>query len=483
MIEDLLLCGLAGAIAARQCGAAFVLDLRQESVIRTLFDDRVLAVLDTCLRGCAAVLVTDQESAAVLSTLTGVSSRVIVVSDSESGAIAQLLQREFPNGRLPWTRLQSARQPVSKPVANGHEITYVRDVLESGWWGYGPVAQALERWFCEHVKAGGALALTNCTAALHLALQALNLQPGDEIIVPAITFVSTVMAVTLVGATPRFADVDPQSMNITSGTIAPRLSPRTRAVIAVHYAGVPVDLAAIEHLLRPRGITLIEDAAHALGASRDGRLAGMGSDFACFSFAPTKVSAAGSGGVLTFRDPSLAPRLRRISNVGLAEDTFERDQRSDARGNRVECAGYRYRMDDLNAAVAYAQVEQLPAKRQSRAKIVSWYRERLRQIPACRLLDVPQGTDPTWYIFPVFVPAGFRNHVRQHLAACAIDSSIHYPSMAEQPFYQASAEDTPVSNRAARSILSLPLHEDLTIEEVGKICDALADALGSAIWE
>ena len=201
----------------------------------------------------------------------------------------------------PWQRPALKSTLVSKPALPEAALSYVQDVLRSGWWGYGPVAQHLQATVEElYDHRQNVLATSSCTAAMHLALRAAGVGPGDEVIVPAFTYVSTAIVAVYCGAQPVFADIDPATLTISADTVAPLLSDRTRAIIPMHYAGPPMDFDPIRELVAGRNITVVEDAAHAFGSIRDGQRVGTGAEFVAFSFAPTKQIASSNGGLLLF---------------------------------------------------------------------------------------------------------------------------------------------------------------------------------------
>ena len=225
----------------------------------------------------------------------------------------------------PWQRPALKSTLVSKPALNEAAVAYVEDVLRSGWWGYGPVAQHLQATI-ESLYDGrqNALATSSCTAAMHLALRAAGVGPGDEVIVPAFTYVSTAVGAVYCGAEPVFADIDPATLTLSAETVAPLLSERTRAIIPMHYAGPPADFEPIRELVAGRNITVIEDAAHAFGSMRDGQRVGAGAEFTAFSFAPTKQIASTNGGILLYRDGERRTEINQLAFLGLAADTYNR---------------------------------------------------------------------------------------------------------------------------------------------------------------
>ena len=232
---------------------------------------------------------------------------------------------KHPDSDLPWRRPELKSMLVSKPSLPGNAISYVEAVLSSGWWGYGPVAQRLQSSVEElYDQRQNALATTSCTAAMHLALRAVGVGRGDEVIVPAFTYVSTAIVAVYAGAKPVFADIDPVTLTMSAGSVERVLSKRTRAIIPMHYAGPAMSFEPIRALVAGRRITVIEDAAHAFGSMRDGEPVGARAEFAAFSFAPTKQIASCNGGMLLFRDPERRTEINQLAFLGLAADTYNR---------------------------------------------------------------------------------------------------------------------------------------------------------------
>jgi dTDP-4-amino-4,6-dideoxygalactose transaminase len=438
--------------------------------------------MEPALTAARAVAVLDADSAELLSAYhPALSNRVTAVPalSLESRPLQALLESLETVRDVPWTRGPEKPLAVSRPVMAGPELRYIEEVLRSGWWGYGPVARHLESSFAAFCGGGvEVLAVSSCTAALHLALLAVGVGPGDEVIVPALTFVATAAAVAQTGATPRFADVDPETLCLAPESVEKELSSRTRAIVPVDFAGLPADLPALEQLAAGRGIALIEDAAHAMGSTRDGRRIGSLAPFTCFSFAPTKQNPSCSGGLLVYQDASLGTMLRELSNVGLRVDTRQRsDIRSAGPMNEVVRVGYRYRMDDVSAAMAVAQVEALAATISRRGRLVERYRLHLAEIPGCEPITVPPAIEPSWYILPVRVRVAQRDPLREHLAGLGIDSSVHYPSLLEQPAFSGCPGSAPVAARESRRLVSLPLSTAMTCADVDRVCEAVGGFL------
>jgi dTDP-4-amino-4,6-dideoxygalactose transaminase len=396
---------------------------------------------------------------------------------SEHKSIKEMAENLAERGPIapPWQRPALKATLVSKPTLHEGALAYVDDVLRSGWWGYGPVAQHLQATIEGlYEKRQHALATSSCTAAMHLALRAAGVGPGDEVIVPAFTYVSTAIVAVYCGAEPVFADIDPATLTITAETVEPLLTARTRAIIPMHYAGPPADFDPIRELVAGRNITVIEDAAHAFGSSRDGRLVGADADFVAFSFAPTKQIASSNGGILLFKDGERRTEINQLAFLGLAADTYNRTV---AKGvsppQHVARIGHKYKIDDLAAAVALASVEQLEEIVRHRAALVERYYGQLEDVAAVELLPRRTNAAISWYILPIRVPAAKRDRLRAHLAERGIDSTVHYPNLLEQPAFRNCRGTVPNTVRETARVMSLPLHRNLVPGEVDRICDSV----------
>jgi UDP-4-amino-4-deoxy-L-arabinose-oxoglutarate aminotransferase len=375
----------------------------------------------------------------------------------------------------PWQRPTLKATLVSRPRLQDSALTYVDDVLRSGWWGYGPVAQHLQATIEElYDHRQNALATSSCTAAMHLALRAAGVGPGDEVIVPAFTYVSTAIVAVYCGAEPVFADVDPETLTLSAATVEPLLTERTRAIIPMHYAGPPADFEPIRELVAGRNITVIEDAAHAFGSIRDGRRVGAGAEFAAFSFAPTKQIPSSNGGILLYRDGERRAEINQLAFLGLAADTYNRTV---AKGvsptQQVARIGHKYKIDDLAAAVAFASIERLEDIVEHRRALIERYYAQLEDLEQVQLLPRRTNARISWYIMPIRVPAARRDGLRAHLAERNIDSTVHYPNLLEQPAFRNCRGAVPVAERETRRVISLPLHQSLESGEVDRICEAV----------
>lgn len=385
----------------------------------------------------------------------------------------EVVEGDFHHKSGKWARPSLSSTLVSKPWLSPAAIGYVQEVLESGWWGYGPVSKDLEAEIEKlYGQDYGALATSSCTAAMHLALHTMGVGPGDEVIVPAFTYVSTAIVATYCGAEPVFADVDPETLTLSAETVESLITERTKAIIGMHYAGPPADFDAIKALAADRGITMIEDAAHAFGSIRDGKRVGSDADFIAFSFAPTKQVASSNGGVLLFKDKGLREKINQLAFLGLAVDTYGRTVASGVSPTQqVVCLGNKYKADDLASAVAYAAIERLDEIVAYRGQLVDRFYQHLSGIDEVQLQPRSPNSTESWYIMPIRVPAAQRDHLRAHLAAKDIGNTVHYPNLKEQPAFLNYRGEVPITVAEAQRIISLPLHESVTLDEVDRICN------------
>ncbi len=356
--------------------------------------------------------------------------------------------------------------PIARPIIGEEEIEAVGQVLRSGMLTQGEVVRQFEEQFAEYLGAKNSIAVGNGTIALDLALKALDLQPGDEVISPAFTFIATANCVLYQGAKPVFADVDARTFNIDPEDLKEKITPRTRAVVGVHLYGQPFDLQAMQQICDDHHLTLIEDCAQAHGAEYNGRKVGS-FGIGCFSFYPTKNMTTGEGGMITINDDALAARLRLLRNHG---DT--------GKYNHV-MLGYNYRMMNLQAAIGLVQLkrlEEFTAKRIGNAGILN------RGIRIKGLTTPFQAADVrhVYHQYVVKVEDDFpvsRERLMEHLQARGIGSAVHYPkAVYEQPLYRDlgyAGQICPVAEDVSRRVLSLPVHPSLHPDDLEYIADAV----------
>ncbi len=274
--------------------------------------------------------------------------------------------------------------PVQRPSLGPEELQAVERVFKSGWLGLGEVTQAFESELRRFLGAGHAVAVSNGTAALHLALDILDLKPQDEVLVPTLTFVATPQAVVMAGATPVFCDVDPGTFNLDVRDAASRITPRTKAILPVHYGGTACDMDAVHRLAAEAHLHVVEDAAHAYGSMYKGRMIGTLSELTCFSFDPIKNITCGEGGAVVTSDQSLAEKVAARRVLGIVRDATPRPDAVHLWSYTVAEPGFRYHMGNLNAAIGLEQMKRFDAFRKRRRAIAGRYDEALAGISDCR---------------------------------------------------------------------------------------------------
>ena len=370
------------------------------------------------------------------------------------------------------------RVPLADVVVPEEDIAAVAAVYRSGWLSMGPETEALERDFAAYTGAPHAIAVANGTAALHLICVAAGLGPGDEVIVPSMTFVATVNAIAYTRATPVFADVQglPEPW-LDPARVASAMTPRTRAIMAMDYGGHPGALGAIEALARDRGVTLLEDAAHAAGSWSEGRHLGTVGLAGAFSFFSNKNLAVGEGGMVVTSDDEIATRIRLLRSHGMTTLSWDR-HRGHATGYDVVDLGFNYRMDEPRAALARRRLERLDAENGRRRLLDARYREHLDGVPglACALPPVP-GARLAHHLFTVVVDADVeRDGVRAALASAGIQTSVHYPPAHRFSIY-ASDAPLPVTEAYGARAISLPMFATMTLAQQDAAIGALRSAL------
>lgn len=370
---------------------------------------------------------------------------------------------------------------ISLPSTGEEEWQAVREPLMSGWLTQGPKVAAFEKAFAERHQVPHALAVTSCTTGLHLALAGLGIGPADEVIVPAFTWVATANVVLYCGATPVFVDVDRTTFNIDISQVAAKVTPRTRAVIAVHLFGLSTDIDALRAAL-PKHVAIVEDAACAAGASYKGRPTGGLGDVAAFSFHPRKSVTTGEGGMVTTRDAKLAARMDQLRNHGASISEEQRHQ-----GPRpylladYNLLGFNYRMTDLQGAVGLVQLRKLDAFIDERARWAAWYREQLSSVEWLRLPEVPADCRHGWqafvtYVDPAKAPAP-RNALMEKLQKNGIATrpGTHAAHMlgVYRDRFGIKPEHFPVARDCNDHSMAIPLHNRMSAEDYEYVVAAI----------
>jgi UDP-4-amino-4-deoxy-L-arabinose-oxoglutarate aminotransferase len=381
--------------------------------------------------------------------------------------------------------------PFCRPQITDDDVAAVNAVLRSGWITTGAQCSALEAAFCSELGARFAVSAISATALLHLYLVAQGIGPGDEVITPSLTWVSTPNLVQLVGATPVFVDVDRDNLMTTAALIERAITPRTRLIIPVHFAGAPLDIEPIRALARERNILLLEDAAHAFGSISRGEAVGSRGD-AIFSLQAIKNVTSAEGGVFVTGNEALAAHIRRLRFHGLGVDSFDRTTQGRSPQAEVVEPGFKYNLPDLCAALGLNQFKRLAQINGKRAELAAYYRERLREVPELLpLVPPPWPHTHGWHLMVVRVLARdgtFRNEFIEKMKAEQIGCGIHFRAVHEQKFYREHYRDALANHsqwlantewNSAR-ICSLPFFPDMKLADVDRVINAAKKVLASA---
>ena len=374
------------------------------------------------------------------------------------------------------------RVPLSDIQVDDELVDAVLDTVRSGWWSMGPRVAELEREFAAFTGADHAVAVANGTAALHLALLAVGCGPGDEVVVPSLNFVAVANAIVHTGAEPVFCDVTgSDELNLDPADVEAAVGPRTKAVVTLHYAGYPCAMDAIRAIAERHRLAVVEDAAHAPGASLHGRMCGTLGDVGCFSFFSNKNLPVGEGGMIATGDEGLAERLRLLRSHGMTTLTWDR-HRGHASSYDVVLPGFNYRLDEVRAAVGLVQLRRLPEENAGRGRFAARYREAL---DGERGLTMPFGDGDrarvsSHHLAVVLLPEGSdRDEVRAALEAERVQTSVHYPPIHAFTQYRSSAgrRELPHTDAVAKRLLTLPLYGRMSDDQVDAVITALLGAL------
>jgi len=378
--------------------------------------------------------------------------------------------------------------PFSTPEIDDSEINEVIDTLRSGWITTGPKVKQFESDFQDFIGSGvEAVSVNSATAGLHLALEALGVGEGDEVILPSLTFTATAVVVRYLNADIKFLDVDPLTLNINIDHIRSAVTSRTKVIIVVHYAGLSCDMNKILSLADELNLKVVEDAAHALPTTYKGRIIGsLQSDATVFSFYANKTMTTGEGGMVVARDIDLIKRIKIMRLHGIDRDAFARFQSKKPKWHyEVVAPGFKYNMTDIAAAIGIHQLKKLPKFLERRQYLVKRYLNKLADLPLTLPLDDMNGGSHSWHLFIIRIKIDAkmnRDDLIQFLSDQGIGTSVHYVPLHRQPYwcnkYNLTNNMFPATDQAYLSMISIPLYTAMTDEQQDRVIKALHDALG-----
>ena len=361
--------------------------------------------------------------------------------------------------------------PVSRPALGSAELPAVAEVFESRWLGVGAVAERFEQAISELCDGRPVIATNTGTTAMHLALEALDIGPGDDVIIPSLTYVATAQAVLATRANVVLCDVDDETLNVDVESLERARTPATKAVMPVHYRGLACDLQAILDWAKPHGIRVIEDAAHAIGSEyEDGVPVGARGDITCFSFDPIKNITSGEGGALVFENQSDYERAGRMRVLGIDSTTWSRAERKRPWEYDVVDRGFRYHMPNFCAAIGLAQLDRIDEFRERKRAVVDAYQTELTGLPGIELRPLPlERTFP----FLALVLVDERESFMRHMKEQGVGTGVHYIPVHRFSLFARDAAELPVSENIGERIVSLPLMSDQTDDEVAQVVAAV----------
>lgn len=381
--------------------------------------------------------------------------------------------------------VRSTFLPFHLPSIDNEEIAAMMEVLKSGWLTTGIKSKQFEADFARYLGCGHAIAVNSCTAALHLALEAIGVRDGDEVIVPTMTFTATAEVVLYFKARPVLVDCLPDSLNMDPAAIERAITTKTKAIIPVHFGGQPCEMESILEIARRHQLYVIEDAAHALPAKYRGKTIGTVGDITCFSFYATKTITTGEGGMATTENPEWADRMRMMSLHGISHDAWKRYAKEGSWYYEVLCPGFKYNLTDIGAAIGIEQLKKCDAFSAIRRRIAHAYSERLSDLPELETPRCNPDVEHAWHLYVIQLNLERlkinRDQFIQALKAQGIGTSVHFIPLHLHPYYRDtfgySPNDFPDATEAYRRIVSLPIYPRMSEANVNHVVDAVTKVI------
>jgi dTDP-4-amino-4,6-dideoxygalactose transaminase len=374
------------------------------------------------------------------------------------------------------------KYPLSDVDLGKEEEREVLKVLRSGWLSSGPVTEKFEKSFSKYMGGGDSIAVSNGTAALHLALACFDLKEGDEVILPSLTFVATANAVLYAGATPVFAEISGvDDLNISPDEIEEKVTRRTKAIVVMHYGGYPCKMKSVMDIARKRRLYVVEDAAHAPGAEYQGEKCGTIGDLGCFSFFSNKNMVTGEGGLVFTRNKNLAERVRTMRSHGMKSLSWDK-YRGRLSSYDIEQLGYNYRTTEIQSALGLVQLKKLDKNNRKREKLVKAYRSAFQGTKGISLPFRQSRGNPSYHIFPILLGSTInRDRVMERLKDGGIQTSVHYPPVHLFSLYRKKfgykAGKLPQTEEVSRREMTLPLHPRMKVEDVKWIAEKVKNVI------
>jgi perosamine synthetase len=371
--------------------------------------------------------------------------------------------------------------PFHKAYVDDREIKNVISAIKSGWHTMGPRTVEFENKFGKYVGAKYAISVNSCTAALHLALEAIGVKEGDEVIVPAVTFTATAEVVCYFKAKPVLIDVEKDTLNIDVSKVEEKITKKTKAIISVDYAGQPVDYDELKKITRRHKLYLIEDAAHTLPSFYKGKSVGTLADITCFSFYATKTLSTGEGGMITTNNKKWAERMKVMRLHGMSRDAWKRYSGKGHWYYEVIEAGFKYNTTDINSALGLAQLNKLKLMWQKRKAIAAAYNKAFKNLPEIVVPEIKPDRETSWHLYVIKLNLGRlqigRNDFIEQLAKKGVGSSVHFIPLYRHPFYKNKfnyrINDFPASEWAYERIISLPIYPGMTALQIGYVISCI----------
>ena len=377
--------------------------------------------------------------------------------------------------------MSSGGVPFYQPWITNQDEKAISEALKSRWLTGGPLAADFEKKFAEYMGVKCAVSVNSCTAALHLAMRVLNIKSGDEVVVPDLTFAATANAALFVGATPVFADIDEKTFNISPNDVLNKITPKTKAIIPVHYGGQPCDMTELIEIAQDYKLHIVEDCAHSLGAKYDGKQTGSFGVFGCFSFYPTKIITTLEGGMITTNDENLAKKLQVLREHGMSKSAIDRESEASWYYDVVDL-GYNYRLNELQSALGISQLERVENGIKMRMEAARYYGERLNLNGIVTPYEAA-GRSHIYHLYVIKVDKDkfglTRDELFKKLSADKVGVSLHYTPLHKLSFYKKFLNSTtnkfPVAEQIYQQILSLPLYPNMTKNDVDYVVDSIGE--------